>query len=94
MGRPIDQGGVEALIPGSESYSHLCQTNVTSYAIAGSWKLNVIFNHGLQEWFYKYITGNIAFRLDDDGFKDENDMLVSVTSQLGDEVSRSTLLRL
>ena len=35
---PIDQGGVKALIPGSIAYSHLCQTNIKSYAIAGNWK--------------------------------------------------------
>ena len=32
---PIDKGGVEALAPGSTAYSHMCQTNVKSYAIAG-----------------------------------------------------------
>jgi hypothetical protein len=33
-------GGVEALSPRSVAYSDFCQTNVTSYAIAGSWKPN------------------------------------------------------
>jgi pimeloyl-ACP methyl ester carboxylesterase len=37
---PIDKGAAEALIPGSVAYSHLYQTNVKSYAIAGSWDPN------------------------------------------------------
>src|SRR5215207_6915976 len=35
---PIDQGGIKSLIPGSDAYSHLHQTNVKSYAIAGSYR--------------------------------------------------------
>jgi pimeloyl-ACP methyl ester carboxylesterase len=34
---PIDQGGVESLIPNSTAYRHLCQTNVRSYSIVGNW---------------------------------------------------------
>lgn len=34
---PIDKGAIEALIPKSIAYSHLYQTNVKSYAIAGNY---------------------------------------------------------
>ncbi|HKG70865.1 MAG TPA: alpha/beta fold hydrolase [Nitrososphaeraceae archaeon] len=80
---PIDKGAVEALIPGSDAYSHLYQTNVKSYAIAGSWKPNANNSHESQELDYKFITDNSGFSLDRDGFHDDNDLVVSVKSQLG-----------
>jgi pimeloyl-ACP methyl ester carboxylesterase len=81
---PIDKGAVEALVPGSDAYSHLCQTNVKSYAIAGSWKSDAPVSHEYKEWEYKIITDDLAFNLDGkDGFNDENDLVVSVKSQLG-----------
>jgi pimeloyl-ACP methyl ester carboxylesterase len=81
---PIDKGAVEALVPGSDAYSHLGQTNVKSYAIAGSWKSNAPVSHQFKEWEYKIIKDDLAFNLDGkDGFNDENDLVVSVKSQLG-----------
>ena len=71
------------MIPGSNAYSHLCQTNVSSYAIAGSWRPNAIDSHESQEWNFQFITDNLGFNLDRDGFHDDNDLVVSVTSQLG-----------
>jgi hypothetical protein len=81
--RPIDQGGVKALIPGSIAYSHLCQTNVTSYAIAGSWTPDATSSHNSTETLYKKITEDDKFDLDKDGFNGQNDLVVSITSQLG-----------
>jgi hypothetical protein len=81
---PIDKGAVEAMIPESNAYSHLCQTNVKSYAIAGSWKPNAKNSYKSQESDYKIITDNLGFDLGKDGFDDDdNDLVVSVTSQLG-----------
>jgi hypothetical protein len=80
---PIDEGAVEALIPGSDAYSHLYQTNVKSYAIAGSWKPNADDSHESQEWDFQFITDNLDFNLGRDGFHDDNDLVVSITSQLG-----------
>jgi hypothetical protein len=81
---PIDKGAVEALIPKSDAYSHLYQTNVKSYAIAGSWKPNANDSHESQKRDYRVITDDLAFNLDGkDSFNDENDLVVSVTSQLG-----------
>jgi len=79
----LNEGVVEALIPGSNAYSNLYQTNVKSYAIAGSWKPNAKDSHDSQEYDYQFITDNLAFNLDRDGFHDDNDLVVSVTSQLG-----------
>jgi hypothetical protein len=46
---PIDKGAIEALIPGSIAYSRLHQTNVKSYAIAGTYEMlqraTVLKNH-------------------------------------------------
>jgi hypothetical protein len=80
---PIDKGGIEALSPRSVAYSDLCQTNVTSYAIAGSWKPGAIVSRDAQEQFYKNILGDPFFDLDMDGFQGDNDLQVNVTSQLG-----------
>ena len=81
---PIDKGAVEAMIPVSNAYSHLCQTNVKSYAIAGTWKPNAKKSYTSQESDYKIITDNQGFDLGKDGFDDDdNDLVVSVTSQLG-----------
>jgi pimeloyl-ACP methyl ester carboxylesterase len=79
----VNEGVVEALIPGSDAYSHLYQTNVKSYAIAGSWKPNANDSHESQEWNYQFITDNLGFNLDRDGFHDDNDLVVSIKSQLG-----------
>ena len=79
---PFDQGGVKALIPGSIAYSHLCQTNVTSYAIAGRWNPKATVSHVVQEGLYRNIIENGNFDLDKDGFNDQNDLVVSVKSHL------------
>jgi pimeloyl-ACP methyl ester carboxylesterase len=79
---PIVQGGVKSLIPGSDAYSHLCQTPVSSYAIAGSWRPDATDSHSNQEGVYKTITENNTFNLED-VLTDQNDLVVSVTSQLG-----------
>jgi hypothetical protein len=80
----IDKGGIEALVPKSNAYSRLYQTNVKSYAIAGTWKPNAKDSHGDQESYYKTITDNDNFNLDGkDVLDDDNDLVVSVTSQLG-----------
>jgi pimeloyl-ACP methyl ester carboxylesterase len=81
---PIDKGAVEALIPRSDEYCHFYQMNVKCYAIAGTWKPNANVSHEFKEWEYKIITDNLAFNLDGkNGFNDENDLVVSVKSQLG-----------
>jgi pimeloyl-ACP methyl ester carboxylesterase len=81
----IDKGGIEALIPRSNAYSRLYQTNVKSYAIAGTWKPDAKDNHGSQELYYKTIADADDFNLDNtlDGDDDANDLVVSATSQLG-----------
>jgi hypothetical protein len=81
---PIDKGGVEALIPKSIAYSHLYQTNVKSYAIAGSYKPHAKESNNFQESYYKAVVDPNHFNLDKDAFDDcDNDLVVSVTSQLG-----------
>ncbi len=80
---PIDKGAIEALSPRSVAYSDLCQTNVSSYAIAGSWKPGAIVSRDAQEEFYKNILGDPFFDLDIDGFQGDNDLQVNITSQLG-----------
>jgi palmitoyl protein thioesterase len=80
---PIDQGGVEALIPGSVAYSHLCPTNVTSYSIVGDWKPNGIHSRDYLQRLFQNITGNPNFRIDEDGFHGDNDLQVNTTSQAG-----------
>lgn len=84
---PIDKGGVEALSPKSKAYSHLCQTNVPSYAIAGSWAPNADDSHLFEQLFYRNILIHPFFDLDIDGFhgnsQGNNDLQVSITSQLG-----------
>ena len=80
----IDKGGIEALVAMSNAYSRLYQTNVKSYAIAGTWKPNANDSHEDQELYYKPITDIDDFKLDGkDGFNDDNDLVVSVKSQLG-----------
>jgi PGAP1-like protein len=80
----IDKGGIEALVPMSNAYSRLYQTNVKSYAIAGTWKPNAKDSHEDQELYYKPIADIDDFKLDGkDGFNDDNDLVVSVKSQLG-----------
>jgi hypothetical protein len=79
----IDEGGIESLIPNSTAYSRLCQTNVSSYAIAGNWKPHAIKSHNITQQTYRDIIHNSTFRLDEDGFHDDNDLAVNITSQLG-----------
>jgi hypothetical protein len=78
-------GGVESLIPGSDAYSNLRQTNVKSYAIAGTWRKDARLSHEHQASYYRTITNNNNFNLEQDGFDGEyeNDLMVSVKSQLG-----------
>lgn len=84
---PIDKGGVDALIPHSVAYSHLCQTNVPSYAIAGSWAPNVQISHSQEQLFYQNLLENLFFNLDINGFggngHGNNDLQVRISSQLG-----------
>jgi hypothetical protein len=81
---PIDKGAIEALIPNSNAYSRLNQTNVKSYAIAGSYRPNADESHSSQESYYETIVDSDDFNLDNDAFDGyDNDLLVSVTSQLG-----------
>ncbi len=81
---PIDKGGIEALIPKSKAYSHLRQTNVKSYAIAGTYRPNAKKSHTFQESYYQGVVDSNQFNLDKDTFDGcDNDLLVSVTSQLG-----------
>lgn len=81
---PIDKGAIEAMIPGSNAYSHLRQTNVKSYAIAGSYRPNATKSYNSQELYYKTVEDSDKFKLDKDAFDDcDNDLLVSITSQLG-----------
>lgn len=86
---PIDKGGVEALIPRSTAYSHLCQTNVSSYAIAGTWAPDAFASHQITEGLFKNILGNPLFDLDTDGFQGQgdfegnNDLQINLTSQVG-----------
>jgi hypothetical protein len=80
---PIDKGAIEALIPKSIAYSHLYQTNVKSYAIAGTCRPNAKKSHSSQESYYKTIVDPEDFNLDKAFDDSDNDLLVSVTSQLG-----------
>jgi PGAP1-like protein len=67
---PIDKDAIEALIPGSNAYSHLRQTNVKSYAIAGSYRPNATESHYFQELYYKIVVDSYKFKLDKDAFDD------------------------
>ena len=81
---PIDKGAIEALIPTSIAYSHLHPTIVKSYAIAGNYKPNATKSHHSQESNYKTIVDSDKFNLDKDAFGgSDNDLLVSIASQLG-----------
>jgi hypothetical protein len=79
----IEEGGVEALVPNSVAYKHLCQTNVPSYAIAASWIPGADKSHASIEYNYRNITGDPNLDLDADVFKGHNDLQVNITSQLG-----------
>ncbi len=79
----IDEGAIESLAPCSAAYSNLLPTNVKSYAIAGSWKPYAIMSQEDLEEYYRNILGDPFFSLDKDGFNGENDLQVSVSSQLG-----------
>jgi pimeloyl-ACP methyl ester carboxylesterase len=82
---PIDKGAIEALILNSTAYSHLYQTNVKSYAIAGGYRPNATKSHCSQETYYKTIVNDPDnFNLDKDAFDNcDNDLVVSIISQLG-----------
>jgi pimeloyl-ACP methyl ester carboxylesterase len=81
---PIDKGAIEGLIPKSIAYSHLHQTNVKSYAIAGNYRPKATKSHDSQESYYKAVVDPNDFDLDKDAFEGcDNDLLVSITSQLG-----------
>jgi hypothetical protein len=72
------------LIPKSIAYSHLYQTNIKSYAIAGSYRPNAKESHCFQQSYYNTIVDPDDFYLDKDAFDDcDNDLLVSMTRQLG-----------
>ncbi len=79
----IDKGAIESLAPCSAAYSNLLPTNVKSYAIAGSWKPDATMSQKVLEEYYRNILGDPSFSLDKDGFNGENDLQVSVSSQLG-----------
>jgi hypothetical protein len=82
-GTPIDEGAVESLASNSAAYSNLLLTNVKSYAIAGSWKPKAKKSYKALEEYYRNILGNPVFSLDKDGLYGDNDLQVSVSSQLG-----------
>jgi len=82
FGIPIDKGGVEALVPDSKAYSNLCQTNVTSYSMAGDWKPNTIQGYNNTEQFFRTITGDVKFNVDN-VFQGDNDLQVNLTNQAG-----------
>jgi len=79
----LDKGAVESLAPDSAAYYNLCPTNVKSYAIAGSWKPDATTSYEIMEEYFRNILGNPFFSLDRDGFHEDNDLQVSVSSQLG-----------
>ena len=80
---PITEGGIDALIPDSEAYSHMCPTTVKSYAIVGSWGQADSNSQYIQQWLFRNITSNARLDLDMDVFHGQNDLLVSVKSQAG-----------
>jgi hypothetical protein len=80
---PITDGGIDALIPDSEAYSHMCPTNVKSYAIVDSWGQADANSQSIQQWLFRNITRYAWLDLDRDVFHGQNDLLVSVKSQAG-----------
>jgi len=87
LGLSITKGGVDALIPGSSAYSKMCQTNISSYAIAASWAPNAKNSYNDIQYMYRNITGNPNFDIDINGFNGtthgNNDLQANITSQLG-----------
>jgi pimeloyl-ACP methyl ester carboxylesterase len=79
----LDKGAVESLAPDSAAYCNLRPTNVKSYAIAGSWKPKAKKSHEFWEEYFRNILGNPFFSMDRDGFHEDNDLQVSISSQLG-----------
>lgn len=77
---PINDGGIDALIPDS---TYMCPTNVKSYAIVGSWGEADANSQLIQQWLFRNITRNIFLDLDKNVFHGQNDLLVSVNSQAG-----------
>jgi hypothetical protein len=80
---PITEGGIDALIPYSKAYSHMCPTNVKSYAIVGSWGQADSNSQYIQQWLFRNITRNARLDLDRDVFHGQNDLLVSVKRHTG-----------
>jgi hypothetical protein len=80
---PITEGGIDALIPGSVAYSHMCPTNIKSYAIVGSWGQAYNTSKIIQQSIFMNITRNASLDLNRDVFNGQNDLLVSVKSQAG-----------
>ena len=56
---------------------------VKSYAIAGSWKPDATTSYKIMEEYFRNVLGNPFFSLDRDGFHEDNDLQVSISSQLG-----------
>ena len=82
-GTPIHTGAIESLASDSAAYFNLRPTRIKSYAIAGSWKPEAKKSHYDMEEYYRNILGNPFFSLDRDGLCGDNDLQVSVCSQLG-----------
>lgn len=81
---PIDEGGIEALKPNSIAFSNLNETNVSSYAIIGNWKIGAQNSHDDLQEFYRNITGVQEFTLEGkEAFGEANDLQVNITSQSG-----------
>lgn len=64
LNRPIEAGGVTALIPNCTAYAHLCQTNITSYSMTGNWRPHGIISHNNTETRFKEITNNSNLSLE------------------------------
>jgi pimeloyl-ACP methyl ester carboxylesterase len=84
---PIDDGGVEALIPNSTAYSRLCQTNVPSYSMAGKWTPDGNHSHNNTEQFFRNLTNDSELSLEDI-FQGENDLQVNLTNQAGGLIAK------
>jgi len=85
LGRPVDQGAIEALRPGSDALRHITATCVPSHAIAGVWHPGGIASHNAQQELGKILTRDVTFELDGPlGFGGpEHDVIVPLDSQLG-----------
>ena len=81
LSAPIERR-YSGISPRQHSYSHLCQTNVKSYAITGSWRPFAITSHTGLDVFFKIVTNNTQYSIDNDAYRGDNDLQVNVTSQL------------